>query len=110
VIGGIFLGDVSLKEFNEKYIIYLSLLVVETAQKDKNPRLVCKGRAAKPLVHWIKVGQIEDNPLFHSVSKSGWMRKRRLNLDAIAKIVKHRLKVTGLRRIIPHRIGCVRVS
>ncbi|WP_298855825.1 hypothetical protein [uncultured Ruegeria sp.] len=88
----------------------MSLLVVETTQKDKTPRLVRKGRAAKPLVHWIKVGQIEDNPLFHSVSKSGWMRKRRLNLDAIAQIVKHRLKVTGLRRIMPHRIGCVRAS
>ncbi|WP_299986173.1 hypothetical protein [uncultured Ruegeria sp.] len=88
----------------------MSLLVVETTQKDKTPRLMRKGRAAKPLVHWIKVGQIEDNPLFHSVSKPGWMRKRPLNLDAITQIVKHRLKVTGLRRIMPHRIGCARAS
>ena len=100
----------SQKEFNLNDQIYVSPLVVETTQKGEAPQLVRKGRAARPLARWVKVGQIEDNPMFHSVSKSGWMRKRRLNLDAIAQIVKHRLKVTGLRRIIPHRIGCVRVS
>ncbi len=100
----------SLKEFNENDQIYVSPLVVETTQKGEAQRLVHKGRAAKPLTHWIEVGQIEDRLLFHSVSNSDWIRTRRLNLDAIAQIVKHRLKVAGLRRIRPHRIGCVRVS
>ncbi|WP_300074517.1 hypothetical protein [uncultured Ruegeria sp.] len=74
----------------------MSPQVVETNQKGEAPRLVRKGRAAKPLACWIEVGQIEDSPLYHTVLKSGWIRKHRLNPDAIAQIDKHRRKLTGL--------------
>ncbi|WP_282121180.1 hypothetical protein [Ruegeria atlantica] len=67
----------------------MSPQVVETTPKREAPRLVRKGRAARPLACWIEVGHAEDSPMFHSVSKSGRIRKRRLNPDAIDQIDKH---------------------
>ncbi|WP_050605823.1 site-specific integrase [Ruegeria sp. 6PALISEP08] len=88
--------DVSCKEFDDKGFVWLSLLETKTTQKGETPRLVLKGRAAQALVHWIEVGRIENGPLFRPISKADRVLKRRLSPDAIAQIVKHRLKLAGL--------------
>ncbi len=88
--------DVSLKEFDAKGVIWLSLLETKTTTKGETPRLVLKGRAAQALVHWIEVGGISDGPLFRPISKADRVLKRRLSPDAIAQIVRHRLKLAGL--------------
>ncbi len=88
--------DVSLKEFAKSGVIWLSLLETKTTQKGETPRLVLKGRAAQALVHWIEVGQINDGPLFRPISKADRVLNRRLSPDAVAQIVKHRLKLAGL--------------
>ncbi|WP_299987297.1 tyrosine-type recombinase/integrase [uncultured Ruegeria sp.] len=95
-ITGLRREDVSLKEFEEKGRVWISLLETKTTQKGDTPRLVLKGRAAQALVHWIEVGQIEGGPLFRPVSKADRVLKRRLSPDAIYQIVKYRLKLAGL--------------
>ncbi len=93
---GLMREDVSLKEFEKRGIVWISLLETKTTQKGETPRLVLKGRAAQALVHWIEVGSITDGPLFRPISKADRVLKRRLSPDAIYQIVKHRLKLTGL--------------
>lgn len=88
--------DVSLKAFEKEGLVWLSLVETKTTAKGETPRLVLKGRAAQALVHWIEVGGIEDGPLFRPISKADRVLKRRLSPDAIAQIVKHRLKLAGL--------------
>ncbi|WP_037309661.1 tyrosine-type recombinase/integrase [Ruegeria halocynthiae] len=95
-ITGLKREDVSLKEFNEKGLVWLSLLETKTTQKGETPRLVLKGRAAQALVYWIEVGRISDGPLFRPVSKSDRVLKRRLSPDAVYQILKHRLGLAGL--------------
>ncbi|MDP5221092.1 integrase, partial [Ruegeria sp. 2205SS24-7] len=74
--------DVSLKEFEQKGLVWLSLLETKTTQKGETPRLVLKGRAARALVHWIEVANIKDGPLFRPISKADRVLKRRLSPDA----------------------------
>ncbi|NOD99481.1 tyrosine-type recombinase/integrase [Ruegeria sp. HKCCD6228] len=88
--------DVSCKEFEDKGLIWISLLETKTTAKGETPRLVLKGRAAQALIHWIEVGEISDGPLFRPISKADRVLNRRLSPDAIAQIVKHRLKMAGL--------------
>ncbi|WP_108862328.1 tyrosine-type recombinase/integrase [Ruegeria sp. Alg231-54] len=88
--------DVSLKEFGDKGLIWLSLLETKTTAKGETPRLVLKGRAAQALKHWIEVGKIADGPLFRPISKADRVLKRRLSPDAIYQIVRHRLTLAGL--------------
>lgn len=95
-ITGLMRVDVSLKEFETKGLVWISLLETKTTQKGETPRLVLKTRAAQALVHWIEVGQIRDGPLFRPISKADRVLKRRLSPDAIYQIVRHRLKLAGL--------------
>jgi integrase len=95
-ITGLMREDVSLKEFDKKGVIWISLLETKTTIKGETPRLVLKGRAAQALMHWIEVGKIGDGPLFRPISKADRVLKRRLSPDAIYQIVKHRLKLAGL--------------
>ncbi|WP_254436039.1 tyrosine-type recombinase/integrase [Ruegeria arenilitoris] len=95
-ITGLMREDVSLKEFDKSGMVWMSLLETKTTIKGDTPRLVLKGRAAQALVHWIEVGGIEDGHLFRPVSKADRVLKRRLSPDAIAQIVKRRLKLAGL--------------
>lgn len=88
--------EVSLKAFEKEGLVWLSLLETKTTAKGETPRLVLKGRAAQALVHWIEVGQIKNGPLFRPISKVDRVQGRRLSPDAIAQIVKHRLKLAGL--------------
>ena len=95
-ITGLRRADISLKEFEAKGLVWISLLETKTAVKGDTPRLVLKGRAAQALVHWIEVGQIEDGTLFRPISKADQVLKRHLSPDAIYQIVKHRLRLAGL--------------
>ncbi|WP_299900639.1 tyrosine-type recombinase/integrase [uncultured Ruegeria sp.] len=95
-ITGLMREDVSLKEFDKSGMVWLSLLQTKTTAKGETPRLVLKSRAAQALAHWIKVGGIEDGPLFRPISKADRVLKRRLSPDAIYQIIKHRLKLAGL--------------
>ncbi len=95
-IAGLMREDVSLKEFDKNGVLWLSLLETKTTIKGETPRLVLKGRAAQALVHWIEVAQIKDGPLFRPISKADRVLSRRLSPDAIAQIVRHRLKLAGL--------------
>ncbi len=95
-ITGLMFEDVSLKEFDVKGLVWISLLETKTTTKGETPRLVLKGRAAQALAHWIEAGGIEDGPLFRPVSKADRVLKRRLSPDAIYQIVKHRLKLADL--------------
>ncbi len=95
-ITGLMFEDVSLKDFEEKSLVWISLLETKTTTKGETPRLVLKGRAAQALVHWIEVGEIQDGPLFRPISKADRVLKRRLSPDAVYQIVKHRLKLAGL--------------
>ncbi|WP_170566554.1 tyrosine-type recombinase/integrase, partial [Ruegeria atlantica] len=95
-ITGLMREDVALKEFDNKGLIWLSLLETKTTAKGDTPRLVLKGRASQALVHWIEVGQIKDGPLFRPVSKADRVLKRRLSPDAIYQIIRHRLNLAGL--------------
>ncbi|WP_170765372.1 tyrosine-type recombinase/integrase [Ruegeria lacuscaerulensis] len=95
-IAGLMQEDVSLKEFDKKGVLWISLLETKTTQKGETPRLVLKGRAAQALVHWIEMGEISDGPLFRPISKADRVLKRCLSPDAIAQIVRHRLKLAGL--------------
>ncbi|MEW2918433.1 tyrosine-type recombinase/integrase [Ruegeria sp. ANG10] len=95
-ITGLMREDVSLKEFDKRDVVWLSLLETKTTLKGDTPRLVLKGRAAQALVHWIEVGEISNGPLFRPISKADRVLKRRLSSDAVAQILKHRLKLAGL--------------
>ncbi|MCL6286226.1 tyrosine-type recombinase/integrase, partial [Ruegeria sp. 2012CJ41-6] len=95
-ITGLRREDVSLKEFEEKGRVWISLLETKTTQKGETPRLVLKGRAAQALVHWVEVGEIQGGPLFRPISKADRVLKRRLSPNAIYQIVRHRLKLAGL--------------
>jgi integrase len=95
-ITGLMRGDLSLKEFSAKGLVWISLIETKTTHKGETPRLVLKGRAAQALVHWIEVGGIKDGALFRPISKADRVLKRRLSPDAIYQIVKHRLRLAGL--------------
>ncbi len=95
-ITGLRREDVSLKEFDAKGVVWISLLETKTTVKGETPLLVLKGRAAQALVHWIEVAGITDGALFRPVSKADRVLNRRLSPDAIYQIVKHRVALAGL--------------
>ena len=95
-ITGLMREDVSLKEFEKKDRVWISLLETKTTAKGDTPRLVLKGRAAQALMDWIEVGEITNGPLFRPISKADRVLKRRLSPDAIYQIIKHRLRLAGL--------------
>ncbi|WP_170432847.1 site-specific integrase [Ruegeria arenilitoris] len=93
---GLMREDVSLKDFDKSGVAWITLQDTKTTPKEETPRLVLKGRAAQALVHWIEVAEIDEGPLFRPVSKSDRVLTRRLSPDAVAQIVKRRLKLAGL--------------
>ena len=91
-------GRVSLKEFDKKAgVVWISLLETKTTAKGETPRLVLKGRAAQALVHWIEDrARSKNGPLFQSCLQSRpGAETSAFSPDAIAQIVKHRLKLAG---------------
>ncbi|WP_170480010.1 tyrosine-type recombinase/integrase [Ruegeria arenilitoris] len=89
-------SDVSLKDFHQNGLIWISLIETKTTAKGKTPRLVLKGRSAQALIHWIELGAIDNGPLFRPISKADRVLKRPLSPDAVYQIVKHRLSLAGL--------------
>ena len=94
-ITGLRRDDVSLKEFDDKGLIWIRLLETKTTVKGQTPQLVIKGRAAQTLALWMSAAGIEDGALFRPITKSGDALDRGLSPDAIRQIVKRRLKLAG---------------
>jgi len=94
-ITGLMRADISLKEFEEKGLIWIQLLNTKTTTKGTTPRLVLKGRAARALALWIEAAAITDGPLFRPITKSDDALERGLAPDAIRQIVKRRLVLAG---------------
>lgn len=78
-----------------KNLMWISLLQTKTTRPGATPRLVLKGRAARALLHWIEVAEIEDGSLFRPISKAGRVLTRKLGADAVHHIVRQRLILAG---------------
>ena len=87
--------DLSLREFDARGVIWVSLLETKTTARGKTPRLVLKGKAAQALVHWLQVAEITEGPLFRAVSKRDRPLSRRMSPDAVYQIVRRRLRLAG---------------
>ena len=88
--------DIGRDDFAAKGLLWIRLLETKTTRKDQAPKLPMKGRAARALVHWMEVLGGAKGPLFRPVSKSDRPLPRRLALDALRTILRHRLKLAGL--------------
>ena len=88
--------DIGRDEFSAKGLVWIRLLETKTTKKDQAPRLPMKGRAARALVHWLEVTGISQGPLFRPISLSDRPLPRRLALDALRTILRHRLALAGL--------------
>lgn len=88
--------DIGLDDFTAKGLVWIRLLETKTTRRDQAPKLPMKGRAARALVHWFEVTEIEKGPLFRPVSKSDRPLPRRLASDALRGILRHRLTLAGL--------------
>lgn len=88
--------DIGLDDFAGKGLVWIRLLESKTTRKDEAPKLPMKGRAARALVNWLEVTEIEKGPLFRPVSKSDRPLPRRLASDALRGILRHRLTLAGL--------------
>ena len=100
--------DLSLREFDARGVIWVSLLETKTTARGKTPRLVLKGKAAQALVHWLQVAEITEGPLFRAVSKRdrplsrGCPRMRFIRSCAVG------CAWPGIRKALPRRMGCGR--
>jgi len=94
-ITGLMLEDVSLKDYDEKGVIWIDMVGSKTTAKDTTPRLILKGRAADALAFWIEVAPIESGPLFRPVTKCDDALDRNLSPDAVYQILRKRLVLAG---------------
>lgn len=88
--------DIGTEEFRDKGLIWLRLLETKTTGKDIAPRLPVKGRAARAVVDWLRLSEVENGALFRPVSKADRVLKRRLSPAAIRTILRYRLELAGL--------------
>lgn len=95
-VAALYREDVETGDFAEKGLLWLRLLETKTTRKDDTPRLPLKGRAARAVMRWIRVAEIEKGPLFRPVSKADRPLPRRLAPDALRVILRHRLALAGL--------------
>ena len=95
-ISGLQREDIDLEDFENRGLVWIRLTETKTTTRDKTPRLVLKGIAARALVAWIDAAEIEQGPLFRPISKAGRPLARRLSGDGIYQIVKQRLEKAGL--------------
>lgn len=94
-IAGIRWEDLDLSDFDKDGLIWLHLKETKTTGREKTPRLVLKGRAARAVVAWIDAADIRDGPLFRKIEKSGHPGRRGLSPAGIGQIVKRCLQETG---------------
>ncbi len=97
-ITGLMRADVSLKDYDDKGLVWIALAETKTTAKGSTPRLVLKGRAAKALVFWIETALIDDGPLFRPITINDDPLERGLSPDAIYQIVQKRLVAAGYPR------------
>lgn len=95
-ITALYREDIGSEEFAEKGLIWVRLLETKTTSKADAPRLPLKGRAARAVMGWIEVAEIDKGPLFRPVSQSDRALTRKLAPDAIRVILRYRLKCAGL--------------
>lgn len=88
--------DIGQDEFAEKGLLWVRLLETKTTKKDQAPKLPLKGRPARAVVHWLRVAQLDNGPLFRPISKSDRVLSRRMASDALRVILRHRLGLAGL--------------
>ena len=94
-ITGLMRADVSLKDYEDKGLVWISMLETKTTVKGSTPRLVLKGRAAKAVAFWIETALIDDGPLFRPITINDDPLDRGLSPDAIYQIVQKRLEMAG---------------
>ena len=94
-ITGLMRADVSLKDYEDKGLVWISMLETQTTVKGSTPRLVLKGRAAKAVAFWIETALIDDGPLFRPITINDDPLDRGLSPDAIYQIVQKRLEMAG---------------
>ncbi|SFS22320.1 tyrosine-type recombinase/integrase [Yoonia litorea] len=87
--------DVDLRDYDRDGVIWINMVATKTTDIGKTPRLVLKGRAAEALAFWIKVGGIDDGPLFRPINRNDDPLERRLSPDGIYQIVQNRLAAAG---------------
>lgn len=97
-ISGLRREDIDLEEFERRGLVWIHLTETKTTTRDKTPRLVLKGIAARALVAWIDAAEIDKGPLFRPISKAGRPLVRKLSVDGIYQVVKQRLEKAGLPR------------
>lgn len=88
--------DIELDDFDEKGLVWITLLGTKTTGVDKTPKLVLKGLAARALVAWIDAAQITDGPLFRRITRTGALGQKRLSAAAVSQILKRLLIEAGL--------------
>ncbi len=94
-ITGLMRADVSLKDFAEQGLVWISMLETKTTVKGTTPKLVLKGRPAKALAFWIETALISDGPLFRPITVNDDPLERGLSPDAIYQIIQKRLEMAG---------------
>ena len=94
-IAALMRADVSLKDYANDGLVWLSMVETKTTGKGATPRLVLKGRAAQALAFWIETALIEDGPLFRPVTVNDDPLERALSPDGIYQIVQKRLEAAG---------------
>ncbi len=94
-ITGLMRADVSLKDFADQGLVWISMLETKTTVKGTTPRLVIKGRPAKALAFWIETALITDGPLFRPITINDDPLDRGLSPDAIYQIIQKRLEMAG---------------
>ena len=94
-ITGLMRADVSLKDFADQGLVWISMLETKTTVKGTTPKLVLKGRPAKALAFWIETALITDGPLFRPITVNDDPLVRGLSPDAIYQIVQKRLEMAG---------------
>lgn len=98
--------DIGLEEFEDKGLIWITLLSTKTTDQSTAPKLVLKGYAARILVAWIDAARIGGGPLFRRITRTGALGQKRLSAAAVSQIVKRLLTEAGLdpSYASPHRL------
>lgn len=88
--------DLDLTDFDTRGVVWLRLLGTKTTARDKTPRLVLKGAAARAVVAWLDASGLKDGPLFRKITAQETLSQRRLTADAVAQILRRLIATAGL--------------
>lgn len=88
--------DLDLTDFDPRGILWLRLLGTKTTARDKTPRLVLKGAAARAVVAWLDASGLKSGALFRKITAQETLSPRRLTADAVAQILRRLVPAAGL--------------